>query len=494
MVFVRETNFQILLEAGGEWDLIERRPTGRIPTRGRVIRVTEAQVDAVRYVAHWLALYRAGAPRDQLLMLGSKRRGGKTFILTLLLVALALEVPGAVCWLVSPARNRREELDALIHRWIPSTWWEYSGPEFLYTLANRSTIRNVSGAVPEALKRGGVFCYLLNEAQEMLPATLANAHPAIADVGGLGLLAANPPKRERGLWTKEVRKDLLAGKLAGQFVEVDPALNPHLDQDARTKSSAIVRSADPHAADTDAEGLWLPLGDVAYPAWTDDLVAPVPEVGLEDITTELCYREFAIRYVAIAGADFQRRPHQAAAVLRVFAGPRGPIYWFCDEIVVSGSERDLSDEALRHGYDRNTLIWIPDASGEWQDAERTGGTSYGELRSQLWHVEAPTEIQRPDRSRHPKNPPVDQRLGLLYRLMSERRLMVDPRCAWLIESFAKCPLGENRYGRRRPWGKHSHVTDGAGYPLWRLEPKAQEPVVPGVPMLGVPVARIGSDY
>jgi hypothetical protein len=35
-------------------------------------------------------------------------------------------------------------------------------------------------------------------------------------------------------------------------------------------------------------------------------------------------------YERVAGADFQGRPHQAGAVLRIFEGDGGPIYWFCD--------------------------------------------------------------------------------------------------------------------------------------------------------------------
>ncbi len=183
-------------------------------------------------------------------------------------------------------------------------------------------------------------------------------------------------------------------------------------------------------------------------------------------------------------------------MLRIFDGPGGPIYWFVDELIVEGTELHLSDTAYERGYTPETLLWVPDASGSFQDSKHTGSsTSFDILRSQRWNVQAPTEIKRPDRSRHPKNPEVDQRLGLLFMLMEQGRLRVDPACKWLIESFRECPLGANRYGKRRPYGKHAHITDAAGYPLWFLEPKPTAPIqVAAAQIKTVTFKRKGSDF
>ena len=240
----------------------------------------------------------------------------------------------------------------------------------------------------------------------------------------------------------------------------------------------------------------MPVGDRAYPKWSKKLVEKVPTWGRADITQATLERLVFVPYERVAGADFQGRPHQAGAILRIFEGYDGPIYHFCDELIVEGTELHLSDAAYERGYTPETLLWIPDASGSFQDARHSGAaTSYDILRSQRWNVQAPTEIKRPDKSRHPKNPDVDQRLGLMYLVMDQGRLRVDPACRWLIESFRECPLGANRIGRRRPFGKYAHVTDAAGYAVWFLEPKPRDAVtVEATDIKVISFRRRGSDF
>lgn len=79
--------------------------------------------------------------------------------------------------------------------------------------------------------------------------------------------------------------------------------------------------------------------------------------------------------------------------------------------------------------------------------------------------------------------------------MEQERLRVDPKCMWLIEAFRECPLGASRYGRRRPYGAYSHVTDAASYPLVFLEWTRTETLqIAPEDIICVTIKRPGSDF
>jgi len=502
----RRTTKEILLAAGGRWDRIEKRFTGERP-RFHVIDLEESQIEFTRWFAGFLCDLREGRPRDcSLALAAGERRGGKTFNLLVCALALLIDVPAipidggspTVGWVVSASYQERDELDKIIREYIPPAWYTHrKAPEFRYTFAHGSSLRNVSADDPESLKRGRVDCVLYNEAQKIPIAALSNGIYGTADKGGIALLAANPPRRTIGEWVFHLKQAIDERAVQGaRYFGFSSKDNTCVDQPARERVGEILRLLDPRAAKADDEGLWLPVGDRAYPKWSKKLVEKTPEISPKEITAPTLERLTFVRYRFVAGADFQGRPHQAGAVLRIFAGDDGPIYWFVDELIVEGTELHLSDEAYAHGYTPETLLWVPDASGSFQDAKHSGNTtSYDALRSQRWNVQAPTEIKRPDRSRHPKNPDVDQRLGIMYRLMEAGRLRVDPRCKWLIESFRECPLGNNRFGKRKPYGKHSHITDAAGYAIYFLEPKPTDPIeIAPADIKIVRFKRRGSDF
>ena len=142
-------------------------------------------------------------------------------------------------------------------------------------------------------------------------------------------------------------------------------------------------------------------------------------------------------------------------------------------MIVEGTERHLSVEAYDRGYKPESVCWIPDATGEFQDAKHSQKeTSFDILRGDRWNVYPPNEVQRPE-SKAAINPRVERRLALMFQIMDEKRFFVSPSCKWTIEALEKCPLRPARYGGNKPYGKYSHVTDAIGYPIWRLEPKSR---------------------
>jgi hypothetical protein len=484
----RRKTGEILLGAGGRWDRIERRFLPGPPERAWFIDLEESQVEFTRWFATFLRDLRQGRPRDiSLALAAGDRRGGKTFDLLLCTIALLIDVPqidgsATVGWVVSANYQERDEIDKTIREYIPSSWYTHrKAPHFLYTFLHGASLRNVSADDPETLKRGRVDVVLYNEAQKLPIAALTNGIYGTADKGGIALLAANPPRRQVGEWVLELKKAIDAKRVTGaKYFGFSSKDNTRIDQAARERVGGIVRLLDPRAAQAEDEGAWLPVGDRAYPRFDPrpveegGMVGRPPEAG--DIMSEVL-RGAGIytAYQLVAGADFQGRPHQAAVVLRVFGGrPDGkPVYWIIDEMIVEGTERHLSAEAFSRDYKPETLCWIPDATGEFQDARHSRReTSFDILRADRWNVYPPNEVQRPE-SQAAINPRVERRLALMYQVMDEGRFFVSSNCLWAIEALEKCPLRPARYGGKKPFGKYAHVTDSIGYPIWRLEPKAQ---------------------
>ncbi len=421
------------------------------------------------------------------------RRGGKTFDLLLCTIALLLDVPAiagssTVGWVVSASYQERDEIDKTIREFIPSSWYTHrKAPYFLYTFINGASLRNVSADDPESLKRGRVDVVLYNEAQKLPLAALTNGIYGTADKGGIALLAANPPRRQIGEWVFELKKAIDANRVTGaKYFGFSSKDNTRIDQVARSRVGSIVQLLDPRTALADDEGQWLPIGDRAYPRFDPrpskegGMVGPPPR--LPDVTVEaLKEADIWSKTDLVAGADFQGRPHQAAVVIRVFERPAFKptehfdtdyVYWIIDEMIVEGTERHLSAEAYDKGYTPERLCWIPDATGEFQDAKHTKReTSFDILRADRWDVYPPNEVKRPE-SKAAINPRVERRLALMFQIMDEGRFFVSSSCTWTIEALEKCPLGTARYGGKKPFGKYAHITDAIGYPIWRLEPKA----------------------
>ena len=489
LVLERETTNEVLLVAGGVWDRIGRRYTTDRPRKVRRLKIKESQVPCITYFAKFLKAMRRGEPWDKALtMFIGDRRGGKTWAMVICQFAFLLDIPDiggspTISWVVNPSFSEVDEPQRIIKENIPESWYHHSvTPGSPYQLANGGTLRLMSANDPEVLRQGRVDLVGFNEAQKIDKDSMVNAIAGIADKGGMSLLAANPPRRLKGEWVKKLKDAVdLKTTLDVTYFVLSSKDNSAINQSQRRRVAGIVKIINPRASRADDDGDWLPVGDRAYPKWSSKLIEQLPDgpfLKLNEITGKLTADKTGLAYRFVLGADFNGRPHQAAVALRVFEGPRGPIYWFVDEMVVEGTEMHLSDTAYEHKYKPENAIWIPDASGEWQNAKHTSeqDTSYSVLRSQRWNVEPPTEIMRPDKSRYSKNPDVDRRLGLVYILMEQDRIRVNPGLTWLIDSFENCPLGENRHGKRKPYGKHSHITDAADYPLWWLEPKPGEDI------------------
>lgn len=530
LVFRRRLTGEKLLEVGGRWDRINRCYVGEARRR-HVVLVNEAQLDLCAALRSYLEKRLRGLDREVLQFAGVKRGGGKTHWFVLALAAIAIALPGAVTWAVSPTHQKRDEIDRILRSQLPPAlgWWIWKGqPDFRFTYITGSILRLLSGEIPETVKQGGFEAALINEAQDQARSVYSMAQPGVRNVegrpAGILFIAANPPLRVRGEWVNELAEKLMAGEVDGRYFDVKPEDNASIEQAAQDKASRNVEAIDPRAAMTDLGGQWLPVGDRAFPLWRSrekdyegasiglppglvrlpSLVGHLPDLGYTDITVQ-ALREIGIYrssdrapYEWVIIADFQGRPHMAATVGKVFRGPDGKRhYWIAEEVIVKGDEHDLSDALEEAGYSPDTAAIVGDASGDWQSGKdrRRRLPSWDVLKSHRWLLVGPRDKIR-EGSKHPSNPPVDRSLTEVYVVMRESRLLVDPGCTWAITALEKCPLKKD--GQRvviPSTGDFSHVCDTVRYFIHRFEPKSKVKRLGGGPRgASFPEMRPGANF
>lgn len=474
--------------AGGRWDQIEKRWSGE-PEQSRVFRLQESQVEAARWAAYWLQERREGRDRDFLsVFLYGDRGGGKTTLGVVVLVSALIMFPDfgggtTIGWQVSKSHAERDELDREIAALFPyqGVWYNYrEWPKHVYRFVHGPTLTNVSADDPDTLKRGRVDFLFVNEAAKMGKRVPVNGIARLKDKGGFGFFTSNPPDDQRGRWVFDWWEKEREARENGQpypvrYLRVMSSGNATKDDATADQVERAIRDIDPAKAKADIEGLMLRPGQPAYWQWskTKNLRAK-PQLG--DITRQFLRSRVGREYDYLAGADFQGTPHQAAVFYKVFGTLDAPILWAVDEIVVDqATEEDLLSEVDDANYTPGSVLWIGDASGQWQDGKHSKQRdSFSVFKGRRWHILPPTKPKTTERVA--RNPPVEQRVKLTNKLLSDARLMVDPdTCPKLAEAFKECELRMGRYGRVIPLGFYAHLTDAAAYPIWWACSKSHRP-------------------
>ena len=128
------------------------------------------------------------------------------------------------------------------------------------------------------------------------------------------------------------------------------------------------------------------------------------------------------------------------------------------------------------GYAPESVLWVGDASGQWQDGkhQRHGRDSFAVFKARRWHIVPPTKPKTTERAA--KNPPIEQRVKLYNKLLADGGVMVDlAGCPKLAEALKECELRVGRFGKAIPMGFYAHLTDAAGYVAWWAFPKPTPP-------------------
>jgi hypothetical protein len=488
-----------ILRVGGRWDRVRREWVGdaaEVP----VLRITRGggQELAARWLARWFHAHVGGdwqgagltrwdeATQQEVrsvwsVLLSGGRRSGKSHLACVALALFAVLYPEAIVWAISPTQDETAELETALRRMVPSAWYRYrgagAGKVSTFTLLHGAKILLVSGHKPRSLRRGRVDLVLYNEAQNMSKAGYVQLRPAIADTGGLVLIAANPPTEAIGRWVEDHQEGISNRKIDGVEFEFNPETNPWVEITALHSMQAEV---DEVTYDRDVLGLFRPIGNVVFHAWSDRESRRDVEGEIEDVTTQVTRQHLGRAFDWMVGMDFQAQPAMTAAILKFFRARSQPddlLTWVVGEVVaVEANEDDLVDALavadrwtptgyqLGAGFRPEECGVVMDASAWWQDgAHSTGKTSDLKLRARGW-----VHLYRPQKDSN-RNPDILERVkagnARLKTKDGKRHMFVTPQCKHVARALK---LWENRHGIPHRKSEHAHLCDSVTYPVYRV--------------------------
>jgi hypothetical protein len=529
IVLRRAATGEILLDVGGRWDRLEKRYVGAART-AVVIGVQESQVDAVRLLREWLLGFmerkrakRRGekippAPFYSLVCHGGRRGGKTTFVARMLLPCILVAVPGTIAWTVTQELEEgdEDEVRRNLNLALPKTWIRWAQRRGSAVLANGSRIVARTALVARRLKRGRADVVVLNEPQEMKEEAYKKVRPAVADEGGLVVLAANPANENAaGYWVdKLVKKARYGVAKKVRELEFDRRKNAAIDDEALTSTAGEFSKRD---YDIEIEGKFLPRIDVVFHGWDDNpypagnqRARPRPEL---DATEDFLLGKLGRQFRYVLGADFQRRPHMAATISKFFDDPAGPCPcgdphgWYVGAVIAENAAEEelcdrLDDWFARHdpalvnmtehelkAYDatswRDLVAWVPDGTGDYQDADRTkGGTSWDRVRMSGYR-----HLYYPDPQIERNNPRIVDRVAAANARFGSvhierdaegrevqvvtRHWFIDPigeGCDELGPSIAEWETMKGGVAANKG-SKHAHKGDAGTYQIIRLYPR-----------------------
>jgi len=524
-----------LLTAGGMWDKALERfldPVSEQDAAKSVeVPLQESQVELVTFGAEWICDFREGrrgtpAREIQVAMVSGPRRGGKSFGGIAIVIATCVDVPRAedgtplIAWIVCKSYRERAQLEQWILNRIPVTsqehpnpkaWAKHVGaPTHEFQFLHGPTLRLLSADRDDATKQGRVDIAIIDEPQKMGAAAVANVVLGASDLGGLTILTANPPGRDsRGEWMYALKEAIndeavyraqgkpIAEPLGVRYFELDPKKNKAIDQAARRKAGRIAGIINPAGMAGDVEGSWERPDERACYEFDKHKhlhALPEPAFRLPEITRRVAEAAglHGGDWAAVAGVDFQDRPHIVSTVWRCFGDPDAPIFWASDEF--AGEKRWTEEEYLDAfaarfpEYNNRNVAWVGDASGSWQDAPHSGKrTSFQVWKDppHSWLILPPQDSKGTGPDARARNPFVDDQLQLVNELLRTDRLRIDPnRCPWLAECFREA-VTKKTEGRRKIFqNRHAHALAASLYALWRLA-QQRKPFSVG----DIPVAR-----
>lgn len=512
-----------LIELGGAWNRRARAWEDFESDTMMIARVPRGgeQEPAARWLAEWLrraAIGQRGQQWDDFrrvwtLLLEGGRRGGKSWLACFALVAFAITVPNALVWAVSPTQDETDELEQAMRALMPGNWYTFrgggAGKPLQFRIANGSRILCLSGHKPRSLKRGRVDLALYNEGQNMYRAGWTQLRGAVADTGGLVIIAANPPDAEIGRWIEDLHEKTRARKIKAEMFKMTAATNPFVQAESLEDMSDEV---DDLTYRREVLGEFVPIGDVVMHAWSDSESVNDPALHLIDVTARETKRELGRAAGYVVGMDFQKTPHMCATVYKLFTDPTSEapdeVVPLCvDEVVVEdaneddlvnaleslprykhGAERDPED--CYHGKERGTYdpekpehcAIVMDASGFWQDGEHSKTKHSNErLRDRGW-----VWLYKPQRDSD-RNPDVIERIKTANARLKaadlrdatgavvkpgRRRMFVARHCVRVIRAMRSWP--NMKSGAPDKGSVFAHVCDATTYPIYRFFARPKE--------------------
>jgi len=512
-LIVESSTGRELVRAGGVWDgwsYID--PPAGFDHRPEVFRLQESQDEPMAGFVELFQAMREGKPgRDVVLMLGGQPGSGKTLLLMIWQLLVALEWPADYQWCsVLNLDNRSECLVALAIIGRPEWWAEVDDPKNPHLrFFNRAHLRWTSARNVRRLRQRGLPIRFIgiNEGQDQSDELYAVAQTAPRKYGGALGISTNPPTQTAGNWTSRLWLGIEAGEVKGKVYLMKSAGNAAVDHDFIRDSGQAVRVAAPRLAAAHVDGDMRLAGPGAYPSFDArpyNAAAPLeggcvgelllhPDIGPApvDITRELTapFMGSARGADVVIGLDFQGHPGCVGAPMRFYRMPGGELVAYVERIVsVKGQEDAMSQALFQAGYTTNGFrpdgspgpiaLLVGDATGDRQAADHGHRPpSFHAMKANGWVIIAP---DRHHRTGNPWWAPVLESLNQMFVLFERRHIVLSPECrkpSEAVRSLVDClrnAMKNELTGKLRKGDPFGHPPDAVRYPIWRFMPRPKK--------------------
>jgi hypothetical protein len=491
VVAADQSGAPVIASVGGRWDRIAARFVDEPAAREVTVPIHAGQRHVMAWLIFWLSRYLAadraanaaeawpeGENRPYSALWVSGRRAGKSWLAVLTSLLFAVARPRSLVWLCAPTEEKTEELrrvlggDGSPDELIPPAWGRYRKDDLAFALANGSEIRMKSAH--KSIKEGRADLVVLNEGQLMIEKRYQEARGAIVDSGGMVIVTANPPDDAKGEWIERMAFEIEAGDRPHTVMHrFDAKLNPFIDQ---TALESLAETMDEVTADREIGGVFRPIGDVVYHQFRFKRHAQRPAgPRWTEVTRDHTRALFGRAYDVVVSCDFDKLPHLAAVVWRVYrdsAHPGIAVAWVVAECIVPKSDENGLLDALEDLADprdgsrlvtARTAIVIADSSGRHQDTARNPhNDSWDYFEARGYRVAYPHPHEK-------RNPRVSDRNKVVNAALRTTagvtRLYLDPACRGAIEGLRKW---EMKGGAPFMKSRYAHIAAAVGYGAYRL--------------------------
>ena len=332
------------------------------------------------------------------------RRFGKTVLALWVLIAVAYQKPGSICWYTAPTYRQAKQIAwAMLKSFIPvEAIATRNETDLSLTLINGSTIALRGADNYDSLRGVGLDSLVLDEYADMAAEVWTEVlRPALSDKLGNALFIGTPAGFNH-LYDLWVEADSKQDWKAWQFTTKDGGHVPpeeleaaRLDLDERTYKQEY-------------EASFASLTGRVY--YEFDRVLNV-SADIKDTGAEL-----------LIGMDFNINP--MSAVIGVKAGNQ---FHVIDEITIQNGNTELLSDAIQLKYPNRRVQVYPDPSGKARKTSSpVGQTDFSILAAHGFRVLAPNSAPLVVDRNNEVN-------AMFKNAMGDRRLLVHPRCKQLIK-------------------------------------------------------------
>lgn len=359
------------------------------------------------------------------------RRFGKTWLAMRELAKFARD-PDRRCWFIAPTRGQGkgivwEQLKARLQdlNWIS----KINESELTLTLRNGSEISIKSADAYDRMRGFSVDFCVFDEFADMDPDVWTAVRPTLSDRQGHALFIGTPKGSSN--WSKGIF-DMALGTsgwqswqyttLAGGRVPEEEVAAARAEMDERTFRQEYEATFEDY------------VGRIYYAFDRANVVGHVVD------------RPDAI----LVGMDFNIDPMSAVIAVRL-----GDTLHIVDEIRMFSSNTQEMVQELKSRYPTSKITVYPDPASRQRKTSAGGSTDLSILQNAGFTVKAPL-------SHDPVRDGINAVNTRLCDATGQRRLLIDPRCKYIIESLERHTYKEGTSVPDKDSG-HDHMTDALRY-------------------------------